>query len=133
MDWIKRNLYFVIGTAVAVILLGLAGFYLYSKWDLNNKNLEQLNEAYAKLGELAKQNPHPGSGNVNNIETAKEQQKQLKAFIQKTRNYFQKIAPVPDVPSITDRDFSESLTRAISQLRHEAANASVALPPEYSF
>src|SRR5690348_7646498 len=124
MDWVKRNLYFVIGTAVAVILLGLAGFYLYSKWDLNNKNLEQLNEAYAKLGDLAKQNPHPGSGNVNNIETAKEQQKELKAFVQKTKSYFQKIPPIPDVPPpIKDQDFSEALSRAISQLRHDATNA----------
>jgi len=133
MDWIKRNLYFVIGTAVAVILLGLAGFYLYSKWDLNNKNLDQLNEAYEKLKNLAQQNPHPGSGNVNNIETAKEQQKELKGFIQKTRTYFQKIPAIPDVPKIKDQDFSEALSRSISQLRQAATNASVGLPPDYGF
>jgi hypothetical protein len=133
MSWVKRNLYFVIGTAVAVVLLGLAGWYLYSKWDLNNKNLDQLNEAYGKLKTLSQQNPHPGSGNVNNIETAKEQQKELRTFIQKTRNYFQKIPPIPDVPKIRDQDFSEALTRAISQLRHDATNASVGLPPDYGF
>jgi hypothetical protein len=133
MSWVKRNLYFVIGTAVAVVLLGLAGWYLYSKWDLNNKNLEQLNEAYGKLQTLSQQNPHPGSGNVNNVETAKEQQKQLRAFIQKTRSYFQKIPAIPDVPRIRDQDFSEALTRSISQLRHDATNASVGLPPDYGF
>src|SRR2546423_14306089 len=116
MAWVKRNLYFVMGTAVAVILLGLAGWYLYSKWDLNNKNLDQLNEAYAKLKSLAQQNPHPGSGNVDNIGTAKQEQKELRAFVQKTRNYFQKIPPIPDVPRVRDQDFSEALSRAIGQL-----------------
>lgn len=36
MDWIKRNLYFLVGSLVAVALMGLAGWYLYSKWQLNN-------------------------------------------------------------------------------------------------
>ena len=39
MDWIKRNLYFVIGSLAALVLMGLAGYYLYSKWQLNNEVL----------------------------------------------------------------------------------------------
>ena len=62
MSWIKRNLYFVIGAVIAVILLGVAGWYFYSKWSLNNKNLDQLNQAYSDLVGFNKQSPHPGSG-----------------------------------------------------------------------
>ena len=40
MSWIKRNLFFLVGGVVAAALLGLAGWYCYSKWQLNNENLE---------------------------------------------------------------------------------------------
>ena len=35
MSWIKRNLYFVIGTLVAVVLTGLAVFYLFQNLAAN--------------------------------------------------------------------------------------------------
>jgi hypothetical protein len=133
MAWIKRNLYFVIGAVIALVLLGIAGWYFYSQWDLNNKTLDQLNQSYADLAGFNKLNPHPGSGTVNNIQEAKEQQQELRAFLQKARQFFQKIDPIPDVPKLSDRDFSAALSRTIDQLRRDAVAASVTLPPDYSF
>ena len=49
MSWIKRNLLFVIGSLVALILMGLAGWFLYTKWGLNNDVLASLNTDYAEL------------------------------------------------------------------------------------
>jgi hypothetical protein len=60
MSWVKRNLYFLIGGIVALVLLGGAGWYLYSKWDLNNTNLANLNQAYADLKGLNDKNQNPG-------------------------------------------------------------------------
>ena len=57
MSWIKRNLGFVIGSFVALVLMGLAGWYLYSKWNLNNSIVGQLDEQYAELDRLNKLNP----------------------------------------------------------------------------
>src|ERR1051325_7186566 len=105
MSWIKRNLYFLIGGAVALALMGLAGWYLYSKWDLNNAILKDLDEQYGKLANL----------------------------IGKTGPYFQRLAAVPDVAKVSDKDFSSALSRSIAQLQHEATNASVSLQPDYSF
>ena len=134
MAWIKRNLGFLIGSIVALALMGMAGWYLYSKWQLNNEILDKLNEQYAKLQRLNGQNPHPGSDKVDNIKAAKEQQQQLREFIGKTGPYFQRIPPIPDLPKVTDRDFSAALSRAIYRMQHDATNASVALPPKnYSF
>jgi hypothetical protein len=133
MSWIKRNLYFVIGAAVALVLLGAAGWYFYSKWSLNDKTLGELNQSYADLANFNKQNPHPGSGSINNIQAAKEQQQELKGSIQKARQFFQKIESIPDVPKLSDRDFSAALSRTIDQLRRDAVAASVTLPPDYSF
>lgn len=134
MSWIKRNLGFVIGSVVALALMGMTGWYLYSKWQLNNVILDQLNEQYAKLQRLNGQNPHPGSDKVDNIKAAKEQQQELRAFIGKTRPYFQRIPAIPDLPKVTDRDFSAALSRTIYQLHRDATRASVNLPPKnYSF
>ena len=132
MDWIKRNLYFLIGGLVALALMGWAGWYLYSKWDLNNSLLGQLDEQYAKLKRLNDQKPHPGSGKVDNIQAAKEQQKELRAFIQKACQYFQTIPPIPATESgkVTSREFSDALSRTIDQLTRAAAASSVALPPK---
>ncbi|MEY2427325.1 MAG: hypothetical protein QOJ40_210 [Verrucomicrobiota bacterium] len=134
MSWIKRNLGFVIGSVLALALMGMTGWYLYSKWQLNNVILDQLNEQYAKLQRLNGQNPHPGSDKVDNIKAAKEQQQELRAFMGKTKPYFQRMPPIPDLPKVADRDFSEALSRTIYQLRRDATRASVNLPPKnYSF
>ena len=134
MSWFKRNLFFAIGTLVAVILMGLAGWFLYSKWSLNNDVLASLNHDYEELKQLNSANPHPGSGPVNNIKLAKDQREQLLEFLKKTRANFEPVSRIPDLPKITDRDFSAALSQTLEQLGNEATNASVSLPPDkYSF
>ena len=133
MGWIKRNLYFVIGGGISVILLGLAGWYCYSKYDLNNQKWEALSKQYEDLKRFSGDSPHPGSGAVNNIQAAKEFRTNCLDFIRHATNYFVRIAPLPDLPKITDRDFAFALTHTIDQLRRDATNASVGLPPDYEF
>ena len=134
MDWIKRNLYFLIGSLLALALMGFAGWYLYSKWELNNEILGKLDEQYAKLKRLNEQNPHPGSGKIDNIKIAKEQQQELRAYIQKSRQYFQRCppVPVPESSRLTSQEFSSALSRTIDQMLREATKTSVALPPKDS-
>jgi len=133
MSWIKRNLYFFILSVLGVALMGLAGWFSYSKWNLNNQMLTSLNEDYDKLRALNNQNPHPGFGQIDNYKTAKDQREQLRDFIRKSRTYYERIAPIPDEPKVTDRDFSVSLSRTIAQLQRYATNSSVILPPNYAF
>ncbi len=132
MEWIKRNLYFLIGTLVALALLGLAGWYLYSKWQLNNDILGKLDEQYTELKRLNGNVPHPGSDQINNIDAAKQQQKELRTYIQKFNEYFQHCPPipVPESGKLTSQEFSAALSRTIDQLQRDAAKASVALPPK---
>jgi hypothetical protein len=134
MDWIKRNLYFLIGSLVALALMGLAGWYLYSKWQLNNQILGKLDEQYAELKRLNEQPVHPGSGEVDNVKLAKEQQKEMRAYIQKARQYFQLCPPipVPESGKLTSQEFSSALSRTLDQMQREATKASVTLPPKDS-
>ena len=133
MDWIKRNLYFLIGGLVALALMGLAGYYLFSTWQANTEILGKLDEQYAKLKRLSEQNPHPGNDKVDNIKAAKEQQKQLQAYIKKAKDYFQLCPPIATPESgkaLTPQEFSSALTRMIDQMQRDASKASVTLPPK---
>jgi hypothetical protein len=133
MDWIKRNLYFLIGGGVALALMGMAGWFLYSKWRLNNEAWEKLNQDYTELGTLNNEKPHPGAGKVDNIKLAKQQETEVKDLIEKTKAKFEPLTPIPAVTNITDRDFSAALIQALDQLQKDATNSSVGIPPKYSF
>jgi len=132
MDWIKRNLYFLIGSLVALALMGLAGWYLYSRWQLNNELLGKLDEQYATLKDLNSQPLHPGAGQVDNIGAAKEQQKALRAYLQKARQYFEPCPaiPIPQSGKLTPQEFSSALSRTLDEMQRDAAKASVTLPPK---
>ena len=133
MAWIKRNLYFLIGTVVALLLLGGAGWYLYSKIQLNDELLGKLNEQYAELDRLNKENPHPGSGAVDNRKKAQEQTQQVRDLQKKARQYFVRAPAIPEETKVSGQDFAAALRLLIDQLQHAATNASISVPPDYSF
>ncbi len=135
MSWIKRNLYFLIGSAIALALIGLAGWFLYTKWQLNGDNLAKLNADYATLSELNGKKPHPGNDKIDNIAAAVNQTTQLLAFKEKARAHFQRILPIPDVPKaeLTDQSFATNFSRTINQLQRDATNASITVPADYYF
>lgn len=132
MGWIKRNLFFVIGGAVALVLLGGSGFYIYQGWSRNSTATDKLNESYDTLKKLADEKPGPGNDKINNTEIAKNQEKQVHDWIVSSGNYFQ---PVPAIPSgaVTSETFAAALSRTVDQLQRDAESASVALPPKYNF
>jgi hypothetical protein len=130
MPWIKRNLLFLIGAVVAVILLGLGGWYLYAKSELNSANLEELNKAYAELERIAGLNPNPGNSKTDNIALAKEQQARVRDQIRKVGRFFTPIPPIPAGANVTSEAFSAALRRTVVELVSQAGMASVGLPPK---
>ncbi len=134
MDWIKRNLYFVIGSLVALALLGGAGWYFYSALKSNTEIVDKLNEQYSKMDSLNHQNPHPGRPpHSDNVALAKQQQEQLKEVIGKARKGFQAIPSLPEGPKVAGEDFISALRHTIDQLQKTATNSSIGLPNDYSF
>jgi hypothetical protein len=133
MGWVKRNLFFTIGGIIALLLLGAAGFYDYTSWSHNAEKFDQLNEIYGKLSELNSQKPAPGNGKVDNIKSAKDQEGEVRDWINRTGDFFKPITPIPDSPEVTSEDFAAQLRRTIDQLQREAETASVLLPPKYGF
>jgi len=136
MSWAKRNLYFLISGIVAVVLLGLAGWYAYSASQSNSENGEKLKDAYGKLSTFATKNPNAGNDKVNNIETAKEQTKEVQERVALMEKFFVPIPGIPNTNKFDDRVLSRAVRDTISQLRASALSHNVTLPtgqPEFAF
>jgi hypothetical protein len=133
MGWIKRNLIFVIGVALAVGLLGAAIYYDCVSWNHNQDAFLKLNEIYTSLAALAKQTPSPGNGQVDNIAAAREQEARLRQWVEQSRKYFQPIPRIPASGPLSNESFGHALSATIKQLQDAAAVANVQLPPQYSF
>jgi hypothetical protein len=135
MAWIKRNLFFVMGGILALGLLGAAGFYNYKGWSHNSAKYDQLKGIYDDLRKWTGQKPSPGNDKVDNIATAREQERQIREWIRQASDYFQPIAPIPNTGNnaVSSEAFAAALRRTIDQLQHEAEVASVTLPPKYNF
>jgi len=135
MAWIKRNLAFVIGGAVALGLLIAAGFYIVSSLNANDAARDKLAETYNTLDALIKQTPSPGNDKVNNIQIAADQQKQLADWMRSVARFFE---PIPSIPpdlqaAGNSAVFRSALATTIKQLQDQATSVSVLLPPNYGF
>jgi hypothetical protein len=135
MAWIKRNLFFAIGLAFALLLLAAAVVYdLHSLAD-NAAAKQKLDEIY---GTLKKNGAGVkgyvwGDDNINNIQTAKSQAAEVQKWIAHASSHFTPATPIPDTSDVTSEEFANALRRTIAQLQLAAADAGVDLPPKYAF
>ncbi|MGZ8899294.1 MAG: hypothetical protein ACXW3Z_04285 [Limisphaerales bacterium] len=127
MVWVKRNLGLVIGGAVALALLVVAGVYLFSKRGEDQAVTGELDAATARFQELLSRPVHPGDdqGRVNNIEIAKEEVKRLQGFLTEVRSKF----GGGNVPTnISNREFRALLDNTVNDLQKTAESLGITLP-----
>src|SRR5262249_31245 len=127
MQWIKRNLFLVVGGVIALGLLGFAGFYLYTKIQQDHGVTEELNAATTKLESLAKRDPYP---NPENIKSAEDEGKHLHNFLGDVEKHF---APAPYPQQLDAREFRTYLETTRSELLTDAQRAGVEVPTNYWF
>lgn len=132
MGWIKRNLLFVIVGVIALLALGGAGFYIYQGWSLNSDKSSKLNEIYSTLQQIAQEQPQPGNAQHDNFQRAKDQEQQIRDWVTQNAGRFQPIQAIPQGP-VTSMTYATALNSTVFQLRQEAKDASVSLPPDYFF
>jgi hypothetical protein len=140
MGWLKRNMFFAVGGIVAIGLLGAAGFYDFKSFGRNNAALANLTELYGKLKNNTATDSRTlkkysrGNNTVTNIDIARQEDRQLRRWINQTTNYFQPIAPIPKPGGqLSDQVFAGALHATLDQLQKAAAAANVALPPDFNF
>jgi len=123
MPWIKRNVPFVVGLAVAIVLLGVGIFYMLGKVGAANAAREELASENTKLSELVDRKP--AAPNDDNIKAAVAHQTQLKDFKGSLRPLF-KVTPLPE--NLDDATFKNLLDRTIDSLERLADRNGVKLP-----
>ena len=130
MAWIKRNLFFVVGGAAALLLLGFAGFYLFSNLKKDTRATDDLNQQISELRRMYDAPVHPGTEAVDNISAAKKDEQRVREFLVQARKLF---VPIPTYEKTDDKGFNNLLLNSISELKAGASNSAVVLPPDYAF
>jgi hypothetical protein len=127
MNWLKRNLFLAVGGAVALLLLGLAGFYLYTQHQKEATVSTQLETQINEWRSLTTRTP---SVTEENIVAARKEQEKLSAVLATTRRHF---VPASTVTNMDSSTFKSLLENTIFDLEQQARNQGVAIPPRYSF
>jgi hypothetical protein len=127
MEWIKRNLFLVLGGVVALALLGVAGFYLMTKIQQDRTVTGELDTATQRLEALARRDPHP---NPENIVMAQEEGNRLRGFLGEVEKYFE---PAPYPEGLNNMVFRTFLDNSRAQLLADAQKAGVEVPTNYWF
>ena len=127
MQWIKKNLVFVIGGVVALALLVLAIFYVLQSMSSSAEVQEEINGQVAELTRLHEKEPFPSD---ENIAAAKQEQVHVKELLTEVKGYFVPIAPFP---ATDNHGFQELLGTTILDLQKQAASIGVSNPPQYAF
>lgn len=124
MAWIKRNLVLVIGIVLSVISLGGAGYYLYNNYEDDFDRDEELTKLKAKLDGF-QQGLYPSERNIEAVRTNVADVLKFSAQAERV------LASEP--PKALGVSFSVHLPRVLDEMRRDATNASVELPPKYEF
>lgn len=132
MGWIKRNLVFVVVGIVALIALGGTGYYIYAGWSQNSEQTGKLNELYNTLQQLNSEQPQPGNEKHDNLKLAKEQEQQLRDWINEAAGRIRPVSPIPQ-GQVTSKTYATALNATVFQLQQEAKDSSVELPNQYYF
>jgi hypothetical protein len=134
MAWIKRNLLFVIGASVALILLIVAGVFLFSNYSDNASELDKYNAKIDQLVDLQKQKPHPGDGRkTDNIKQTQQQQASVEEVIANMQGRFARIPAIPSTPRVRPQEFTAKLRQTVDQLQRDARASSVQVSSNYAF
>ncbi|HVR37359.1 MAG TPA: Amuc_1100 family pilus-like protein [Methylomirabilota bacterium] len=125
MLWIKRNLGFVVGGAVALALMGFAGWFLYSQLRESRGVSDQLEQKLTELRSLYNRRPFP---NTNNIALAREQQKVIAKHEEEARRFFMPTGFEQTIGPNDDEAFKNLLETTIYELHQSAKTHRVRVP-----
>src|SRR2546426_2854572 len=123
MNWLKRNLFLVVGGVVALALLGFAIFFLLTRKNMVDEVTAELNTRTEEWKQLVASDPYP---NQENIEKSKAEQKKLAEFLDQTRKFFVPVASFPT--NLDGATFKNLLETTITELVRDADKSGVSLP-----
>lgn len=130
MPWLKKNLTLVVAGVVALLLLGVSGYFFYTRMSRAATVQTALNDQRTELERLNNLRPHPGNAKVNNIKTAQEQTGELKAQLEEFKQTF---TPFDISTNLGSGEFKARLLQTIAQLRQAAERSGIKLGTNFAF
>ena len=127
MTWLKRNLFLVIGGAIVIVLLGGAGYFLWSQKLQADGVTGELAGLITELQTLTGRDPFPSP---ENIEATKVEQKRVTDLLDDSRRHF---VPTSTHTNMDSATFKDLLENTIAELEKEAQRSGVSLPEKYDF
>jgi hypothetical protein len=127
MDWIKKNLILVLSGLATLAAIGAAGFFFYTRLTAEQEVDTQLTTLRETLNQLQTKVPFPSD---DNVQAAKEQEKELLAFKAKAERFFKPEA-APQIKN--DADFGYLLLTTLARLHKTAQADAVTLPTNFYF
>ena len=128
MAWIKRNLFIALSSAIGLILLGGAGFYVYTGWSEDSAAQEELTKAQSDLDVLQKKTPLPTRELVQQVKSSQE------AMLAAQSKFNNVLSPATKTQALDEKSFKLTLDTALVQLQNSATNAGVRIgAPDYAF
>lgn len=137
MNWVKSNFGMVIGGGIALVLMGVAGWFLYTQIKAEESSQANLNQEFTDLRKLLNRDPHPGDPDrkVDNIGAIQSEQKKLdKDLITPLRSLFK---PFVVSEGLDTFKFKSLLEDRVAAMQRAAEKSGTSLPTEgdtkYSF
>lgn len=124
MDWIKKNVLFVVGLTVSLVLLIGAVVFLMQAGTAKDEAGALLQEKNQQLDTLVKREVYP---NRSNVEAAKAEQKRVADFISSARMAF---GSFETSLALDNASFKSLLESTIATLERQAGQSGVKLPGE---
>jgi hypothetical protein len=128
MAWIKRNLSLVISGVVALALLGVGGWYLWSAIQKNTQVDADINQLKADIESLLAKQPTP---NAQNLADAKKQYEKLNTFMLSAKKQFPPTPP-PAQP-LDNQSFKSLLQTTVDELHKQASSVGIHVETNYYF
>jgi hypothetical protein len=127
MNWLKRNLLLALGGVGALLLLGAAGYYLYTQIQKESSVSAQLETQINDWRRLTTRNP---SATQENIQLARAEQVKLADLLKTTQRHF---VPASTRTNIDSATFKSDLETTIARLNQHAQRQGVAVAPGYGY
>ncbi|MCD8533833.1 MAG: Amuc_1100 family pilus-like protein [Verrucomicrobia bacterium] len=120
----------MIGLAVAVLLIGGAGYFAFLQYNSFTQSQQTLQSERSTWEGLETKSPHPGTPNLDNIRSATNDLARVQQLFDTTQRLFR---PVPPITISNAFDLNIAVNRTISSLNKQASLYGVTVPNSYNF
>ena len=126
MNWIKQNVGLVVGCVIALVLMGVAGWYMLTQIEKDTSITTELNSQRQLVRSLYDRDPHPGKDDLDNIGAVQKEQVRVQKLVMDPLESKFIGFEISTEPSISA--FKEILENTLSDLQRQANYTGTSLP-----